>query len=75
MITSIAFSYRVGNTTAGNIIKETTSAIWDVLYPKVFPKYSKEMWQDVEEMFYNTTNFPNCIGALDGKHIVIQVLF
>jgi len=30
---------------------------------------SQEQWIDIENKFYQKTNFPNCIGAVDGKHI------
>lgn len=28
-------------------------------------------WQGIEEGFKNKWNFPNCIGAIDGKHVNI----
>ena len=33
------------------------------------PEPTVEMWLDMAEKFYTQTNFPNCIGAVDGKHI------
>ena len=36
------------------------------------PPPTKEDWIQIEERFCTRWNFPNCIGALDGKHIVIQ---
>ncbi|KAF0746351.1 protein ALP1-like [Aphis craccivora] len=30
---------------------------------------SQEQWTDIANKFYKKTNFPNCIGAVDGKHI------
>ena len=33
---------------------------------------SEDDWKEIAERFYACWNFPNCIGALDGKHIVIQ---
>ena len=29
-------------------------------------------WQKIENHFYTCWNFPNCIAAVDGKHVVIQ---
>ncbi|CAH1989553.1 unnamed protein product [Acanthoscelides obtectus] len=31
-----------------------------------------ESWLDVAKQFEKTWNFPHCLGALDGKHVVIQ---
>jgi hypothetical protein len=35
------------------------------------PQPSLEKWQDIRYGFENSANFPNCIGALDGKHVRI----
>ena len=32
---------------------------------------SEEQWLRVREKFYERWNFSNCLGAIDGKHIVI----
>ncbi|KAF0712181.1 protein ALP1-like, partial [Aphis craccivora] len=29
----------------------------------------KETWLQISDLFYKKTNFPNCLGAIDGKHI------
>ena len=31
-----------------------------------------EDWKRIEHHFYSQWNYPNCIGAVDGKHVVIQ---
>ena len=33
---------------------------------------TKQDWISIEQSFYKQWNFPNCVGAVDGKHIVIQ---
>lgn len=71
--TTIALSYRIGITTVGKIINETTEVIWKVLnkeYVK-FPKSERE-WKHVALNFEKQWNFNNCIGAVDGKHVVMQ---
>lgn len=35
------------------------------------PKPNKEKWINIAEKFYKEANFPNCVGAIDGKHIRI----
>ncbi|XP_041441441.1 uncharacterized protein LOC121401172 [Xenopus laevis] len=36
------------------------------------PEPNTQMWEGITENFYRTTQFPNCLGALDGKHIRIR---
>lgn len=33
---------------------------------------TKDEWRRIAEGFEKFTNFPNCIGAIDGKHIRIM---
>lgn len=33
------------------------------------PEMTTEKWQEVEKGFKKYANFPNCVGAIDGKHI------
>jgi len=35
------------------------------------PEPKQEDWLKIADTFLNVTNFPNCIGAIDGKHIRI----
>jgi hypothetical protein len=35
---------------------------------------STEKWKDISNRFYELWNIPNCLGAMDGKHIRIQKL-
>eukprot|EP00102_Acyrthosiphon_pisum_P017929 XP_008189523.1 PREDICTED: uncharacterized protein LOC103311623 [Acyrthosiphon pisum] len=33
------------------------------------PEPNREKWFEISELFYKKTNFPNCLGSIDGKHI------
>lgn len=66
---SLAFAFRMGKTTVASIVNDTTEAIWDLLREECLPFPNKRMWQDIADDMYVKTNFPNCIGSIDGKHI------
>ncbi|XP_002162517.3 uncharacterized protein LOC100197499 [Hydra vulgaris] len=68
-----SFYFRVGRATVCHIIEETCCAIWKVL-KKVFlraPNDVKE-WQNIIKEFDQNWNFPQCIGAIGGKHVRIE---
>lgn len=70
----MSYQYLVGYTTAANIIHEVCNAIWKNLQPVVLPnEFTKEKWIDISKEFDEKWDFPHCIGAIDGKHVVIQV--
>ena len=33
---------------------------------------SEDEWKGISDGFYKQWNFPNCLGAIDGKHVVMQ---
>jgi len=53
-------------------VYETCDTIWQALHEQYLPKPSREVWERIIDGFWNKWNFPNCIGALDGKRITIQ---
>ncbi|XP_071055952.1 uncharacterized protein [Onthophagus taurus] len=69
---SITFNYRLGFSTVRKIVAEVCDAIWETLGSTVFPTPTEENWKKVAERFNLLWNFPNCIGAIDGKHINIR---
>lgn len=71
---SMSYQYLLGCTTVSKIISETCEVIWDKLCPIVLPSsLTTEDWENISADFDERCNFPHCIGAIDGKHIVIQV--
>lgn len=72
LLSSMAMLYRIGRSTATCIIHETCEAIWTVLSPKELFQPSEKGWLEIANEFENRWNFPHCIGAIDGKHVVIQ---
>lgn len=45
--------------------------MWLLLYRTYMPIPTVSEWMDIARQFEITANFPNCIGAVDGKHIRI----
>ena len=39
---------------------------------EAMPLPTEEQWKVISSGFFHRTGFPNCIGAIDGKHIQIQ---
>lgn len=64
--------YRISSASISKIIMETCTAIYEELAKTEFETYSQEYWLNVSNSFFNKWNFPNCLGAIDGKHIKIK---
>ncbi|XP_045509279.1 uncharacterized protein LOC123704830 [Colias croceus] len=69
---SLAFSFRLGATTVGNIIYTTCEAIWDQLVHIHMPQPTMEHLKKIANDYYEKWQFPNCIGSIDGKHCRIK---
>uniref|UniRef100_A0A672HXZ0 DDE Tnp4 domain-containing protein n=1 Tax=Salarias fasciatus TaxID=181472 RepID=A0A672HXZ0_SALFA len=69
---SLAFSYRLGNTTVRNSVQMVCEAIEKKMMDKFLPPPNEETWREVAQGFWEKWNFPHCLGAIDGKHIHIQ---
>lgn len=65
------YNYKLGKSTISNIVQQVCSALWRVLKPICLPSISEERWKEISNEFLKYTNFPNCLGAVDGKHIRI----
>ena len=70
---SLHFQFRVGRTSIAEIVIEVCSAIIDVLGPEFLKTpCTTEQWLRISDVFASRWNFPNGIGAIDGKRINIQ---
>lgn len=69
---TIAESFRLGYTTVQEIVHTTCAVIWEVLSKIVMPEPTEDTWKEAQNGFAQRWNFPNCISAMDGKHIKIQ---
>ena len=71
-MTTIVYNFRIGVSTARQIILDVCTTIWDALASIHLPVPSEVEWHSTADDFFMRWNFPNCIGATDGKHIMIQ---
>ena len=71
---ALALYFARGTSTVSDIIAETTEAIWTILQNDYMEIPSTEKWKHISNRFYEIWNMPNCLGAMDGKHIRIQQL-
>lgn len=70
---SLHFHFRVGQSTISGIIREVCQALHSVLKETYlrFPT-SHEEWRNIASECGSRWNFYNCIGAMDGKHVLIE---
>lgn len=68
-LAELHYTYRIGKATASEIVRKVCCAIWTCLRSQCLPQPTEQLWKDVAEGFQNRANFPNCLGAIDGKHI------
>ena len=72
---TLSFLFRVSPSAVCNIVRETNAVLYDVLQPLVLVPPSEEKWKEIAQEMDDRWQFPNCIGALDGKHVVMQVYY
>ena len=70
---SLSFQFRISKSAISYIVNEVCQAIEKNLGPEYlkFPS-SHEEWLNIASQFELRWNFPNCIGAIDGKLIIMQ---
>eukprot|EP00102_Acyrthosiphon_pisum_P010884 XP_008179381.1 PREDICTED: putative nuclease HARBI1 [Acyrthosiphon pisum] len=62
----------MAHNTISGIIYETCNTIWNVFGQIHMPFPTKDMFYQIAHDFEILWNFPNCIGCIDGKHILIK---
>ena len=71
---TIAASFRMSPSTITGIISEMCEALWISLKERGFldvPSNKRE-WKAIAKEFASKWNFPHALGAIDGKHVVMQ---
>ncbi|CAN7944090.1 unnamed protein product [Ixodes hexagonus] len=72
LIRDVAMAFRVGFETAREAIHLTCQVLWEVLSPVFMKPPNEEEWKQIAAGFWQRWQFPNCLGAVDGKHVVIK---
>ncbi|KAE9542900.1 hypothetical protein AGLY_002811 [Aphis glycines] len=66
---ALQFEFLLGRSTISSIVREMCQILWETLQPQEMPESNPNQWTEIANKFYLKTNFPNCIGAVDGKYI------
>ena len=69
---TLASMYRIGVSTVSAVLDEVCTALWLKLQPLYLPQPTEQRWREIAEGFSKRWQFPNCIGAIDGKHCVLK---
>ena len=64
--------FRISAAKISQIVPATCRAIWTALLPTEMLPPTRQDWERIEQQFATRWNFPNCVGALDGKHVIVQ---
>lgn len=68
---SLSFSFRISQSYITRIIQLVLKSLSTRLTPILLKPPLKEDLVRIAHDFWNKWNFPNCVGAIDGKHIRI----
>lgn len=69
---SMAFNFLVGRQTIRKIIEETCDVLAHVLKQYTSFPTTTSQWLTIAKEYFDEWDFPHVVGALDGKHIMIQ---
>ncbi|XP_022167504.1 putative nuclease HARBI1 [Myzus persicae] len=69
---SLEYFFRVPKCTISLFLPEVCYEIYTALAEFIEVPKTKNEWDEIEKGFQKRWNFPRCIGAMDGKHILIK---
>jgi hypothetical protein len=67
------FEHLLGETAVREIVKVCCKGIWNCLKATDIPEKTEDDWVSIDKDFYRRSQFPNCIGAVDGKRVRIKM--
>ncbi|XP_046856153.1 protein ANTAGONIST OF LIKE HETEROCHROMATIN PROTEIN 1-like [Xenia sp. Carnegie-2017] len=70
---SLSFQFRISRSAISYIVKNVCDAINDHVQPDYMKVPSKKReWLHIAKKFNEKWQYPHCLGAIDGKHVVVQ---
>lgn len=66
---SLAFAFRISQSYITRIVKLVLESLSNRLTPILLPTPTQEDMIEISKDFWKKWNFPNGVGAIDGKHI------
>ncbi|XP_046806610.1 protein ANTAGONIST OF LIKE HETEROCHROMATIN PROTEIN 1-like [Lucilia cuprina] len=67
----LSLTFKMYVTVVRRIVLETCEVIWNELSGIYLSLPNTYEWERIAEDFKNMWNLPNCVGAIDGKHVAI----
>ena len=68
----MAGRFRVSTAAVSDAVYQVCDAIYGVMQPMYMRDPTETDWMRIERKFAKRWHFPNCIGAIDGKHVCMK---
>ena len=72
ILTTIVYTYWLQISTGWMIIIDVCKALCKCLVPVFMSQPNQDEWKLMANKFHYRLVFPNCVGAIDGKHVILQ---
>ncbi|XP_057662272.1 uncharacterized protein LOC130897442 [Diorhabda carinulata] len=69
---SLSYLLKMSKQTISSIIPDVCAALISVLQDEVKKPENASDWNIIAKQFHDLWQYPNCIGAIDGKHLTLQ---
>ncbi|XP_035233209.1 protein ALP1-like [Stegodyphus dumicola] len=69
---NLQYLFRIPKQTLSRVIPEVLDALWECMQDYIKTPNTAQEWKAIEEAFAEKWNLPHCVGAIDGKHVMIK---